>query len=85
MRRLIVGVMLACAALSVDASDESLMIGRTRLTLGMEKSRTWELLKQYNVQCLDQEKKPPECNTWGISELRGDLRNWNNPPIFRCS
>ena len=73
MWRLIVGVMLACVALSVNASDESLMIGGTRLTLGMEKSRTWELLKRYNIQCLDQEKKPPVCNSWGVSESRGDM------------
>ena len=73
MRRLIVGMMLACSAFNIHAADESLIIGGARLTLGMNKVATQDQLKQYIVQCFDNEKNPPECNSWVISVKQGEL------------
>lgn len=89
MRRMIIGVLLACAASCAQATDDSLMIGDTRLSLGMKKADAWEKLKQYSAQCLDkgldQEIKPPLCNSWGISILQGELYNFIGSVYFTKS
>jgi len=77
MRKLIVGVMLGCTLLSALAADESLTIGGVRLTLGMERSKAFELLQKNNiVNCLGagREQKATECD---LAVTRGNKKQTN--------
>lgn len=66
MRRLILGVLLACVMLNANAADETLIVGGIKLTLGMERARALDALQKLKVNCLGNEKTPAECN-WIVS------------------
>jgi hypothetical protein len=70
MRSAICFLILGSMPLTAAAADQ-FSIGGVAIALQMEREKVWQLVKVKHVECVgENDKKPPACNSWLISETR---------------